>query len=182
MAATVGMRARQGVNLLFAKAARAQLVADPADAIEIAPLSDTRIVELPEQRMLVLTISSYLFRLLTLIHYSPGRATEAYFNRSDQGRTLDESIGEVGNLCCGAMKRELGGHFMHLGMSTPTILDNRCMGFLDALKPAYVSQHRIRIADRVDLHATLCLCAYGDLDFHIVEASAHEDTGALELF
>lgn len=181
---SISTSARDGVNRIFTRAARTTLVLAPADAIEISPLPGQAYREMPEKHVLVLTISSYLFRLLTIIHYDADPATDAYFNRSATGRTLGDAFGEVGNLCCGAMKREFGNHFMHLGMSTPYMLDSRCMAFLNELKPSLVSQYAIRINHRIELHATLCLCAYGAIDFAVgaeVEVES-ETTGALEIF
>lgn len=174
--------ARQAVDHLFTQAVRANLVMDAADAIEIEQLPGSGIVETPEANIFVLTISSYLFRLLTVFHVDPDGAAAAYFSKDDAGRAFHEVFGEVGNLCCGAMNRELGKHFLHTGMSTPNMLGRRCVTYLNELKPDYVSRHRIGINDSVALHATLCLCAYAPIDFRVDTSAALEETGGLELF
>jgi hypothetical protein len=178
----VSENTRQAVDYLFTTAARANLVMDSADAIEIERLPGSGIVETPEPNIFVLTISSYLFRLLTVFHVDPEGVTANYFSKGDAGKTFQEVFGEIGNLCCGAVNRELGKHFLHTGMSTPNMLGRGCVTDLNELKPDYVSRHRISINDRVAMHATLCLCAYAPIDFRVDTSAAAEETGALELF
>lgn len=182
MAYAVSESARHAVDHVFAKAARANLAMDAADAIDIERLPGTSIVETPEANIFVLTISSYLFRLLTVFHVDPEGATAAYFCRGEAGQTFQEAFGEVGNLCCGAMNRELGKHFLHTGMSTPNMLGRGCVVHLNELKPDYVSRHAITINGGIVMHVTLCLCAYAPIDFRVDPAAEIEETGALELF
>jgi hypothetical protein len=178
----ISEQAKQGVNLIFTKAAKANLAVDSSDSIEIDLLRGTQVVETPEERIMVLTVVSYVFRLLVIFHMNRDKATEAYFTRSDPKREFDEVLGELGNLCCGAMNRELGNHFLHTGMSTPYMLESKCIPFLMELKPTYIAQHRIGINGAVFMHATLCLCAYAPIDFQVDAASTVEETGVLELF
>jgi len=178
----ISEQAKQGVNLIFTKAVKANLAVGASDSIEIELLRGTQIVETPEERIMVLTVASYVFRLLVIFHVNSDKGTEAYFTRSDPRRACDEVLGELGNLCCGAMNRELGNHFLHTGMSTPYMLESKCIPFLMELKPNYVSQHRIGINGTVFMHATLCLCAYAPIDFRADTASTVEETGVLEFF
>jgi hypothetical protein len=178
----VSENARHAVDHLFVQAAKANLVMDTADVIEIEHLPGGGIVETPETNIFVLTISSYLFRLLTVFHVDPEGAAATYFSKGDSERSFIEVFGEVGNLCCGAMNRELGKHFLHTGMSTPNMLGRRCVTYLNELKPDHVSRYSIRINDSVAMHATLCLCAYAPINFRVDTAAAVEETGALELF
>lgn len=178
----ISASAQQGIDRIFTKAARSNLVIDAADQIVIEPLKEGRTIEPPEEQFLVLTISSYRFRLLTMLHYSRNKKTNAYFNKSGDLAAFDNNFGEIGNLCCGAMKRDFGHHFMHLGLSTPFTLDNKCMPFLGELKPSYVKQYKIDINDSVGMHATLCLCAYDEIHFEVAHEVAEESSGGLELF
>mgnify|MGYP001172379632 FL=1 len=178
----ISEHAKHAVNAIFTKAAKANLTVNPEDSIEISQLSDTRLGDLPGKDIVVLTISSYLFRLLTIFHVNPDKATAAYFVKPDSERQFHEVFGEHGNLCVGAMNRDLGNHFLHLGMSTPYALESKCAPFISELKPAYVSHHRIGINADISLHATLCLCAYKPLDFRIDTSCQDEETGELELF
>lgn len=174
--------AQQGFDLLFTRAARANFVMNPSDSIDVSPLPASRKFEPPESQIVVLTIASYLFRLLTIFHVDASAANTGYFVRDDAERSFFETFGEIGNMCCGAMNRELGRFFPHMGMSTPYVLDRKCLPFIAVLAPAYLSHYRIGINNTVTLHATLCLCAYGDIDFRVDPAVAAEETGALELF
>lgn len=178
----ISEQAREGVDLLFARAVRANFVLNPSDTIEIELLPPSHRFEPPESRIVVFTVASYLFRLLTIFHVDADEANVGHFARGDSGRPFFEVFGEIGNMCCGAMNRELGRFFPHMGMSTPSVLDRKCLPFIAALNPAYLAHYRIEINHTASLHATLCLCAYGDLDFRVDPAVAEEETGALELF
>jgi len=178
----ISEQARRGVNLIFTKAAANNLALAPSDKIEIERLDGHGLVMPPEKNILVLTIASYVFRLLTIFHVNTDAATEAYFTRSGTAGEFGDCFGEIGNRCCGAMNRELGRYFQHLGMSTPTMLDAQCLPFLAELKPTCLAHHRIRINDMLTLHATLCLRAYAPIDFNVDHQAAPEATGELELF
>ncbi|APR04768.1 hypothetical protein [Thauera chlorobenzoica] len=178
----ISEQARQGVDLLFTRAVCANLVMNPSDTIDIATLPPSHRFDPPESRIVVFTIASYLFRLLTIFHVDAGKANVDYFARGGSGRPFFEVFGEIGNMCCGAMNRELGRFFPHMGMSTPSVLDRKCLPFIGTLDPAYLAHYRIEINRTASLHATLCLCAYGDIDFRVDPALAEEESGALELF
>ncbi len=178
----ISSAAVQGLDSIFTKAARTSLVVNAVDQIQIDKLPGSKVIAPPEDRFLVLTISSYRFRLLTMLHYSRNKLTNAYFNKAGDLAMFDNNFGEYGNLCCGAMKRDIGRYFMHLGLSTPFTLDNKCMSYLSELKPAHVIQYKIDINQGVGLHATLCLCAYGEIHFEVANEDHQVDTGGLELF
>jgi len=178
----ISEQARRSVDLLFANAARANLAMTPGDTIEITALPASHVIEPPEESLVVLTIASYRFRLLTIFHVDPKGAAASYFNRAEGEQPFFEVFGEIGNMCCGAMNRELGRHFLHLGMSTPDVLASKCLPFLAELKPGHLSQHRIEINGTVTMHATLCLCAYSDIDFRVDLGAVEESAGELELF
>lgn len=178
----ISERARRSVSQLFVNAARANLAMAPDDSVEIVALPDSRLIEPPEEALVLLTVASYLFRLLTIFHVAPKSPAAAYFDRSETGRPFADVFGEIGNMCCGAMNRELGRHFPHTGMSTPYVLASGCLPFLAELKPGHLAQHRVEINGTVMMHATLCLCAWGDIDFQVDAAAAEERGGELELF
>ena len=175
-------QARRTIDEVFARSVRATLAMDRgADRLEVTPLESAALmVPGPSKRLVVLTIASYLFRLTTVFALPDDRSTRSYFSRGNREEALDEIFSELGNLCCGAMNRELGGHFPHLGMSTPVVLDAGCLSFIDALKAQHVVSHNVRINDAVALTATLCLRAYGPLDFR-VNAQDVAEAGVLEL-
>lgn len=176
----ISEQAKNSLDRIFIRAASANLALSPTDTVEIEPLAPAQVAKTPQ--ILVLTVASYVFRLLTVFHFNDGGAARDYFARSSAGRDLGEIIGELGNLCCGAMNRELGQHFVHTGMSTPTLLSGACFPFLKELKPAYQTQHRIAINAQPVIDATLCLCAYAPIDFRADAQIEAVTTGELELF
>ena len=178
----VSDEAKHGVNSIFTRAVVANLGRSETDSITVVPISNGSLVDLPEARIFVLTIASYLFRLMTIFHLHPGKDTEDFLTRSNPRLSGSEIFYEVGNLCVGAMNRELGTHFGHIGMSTPDMLESKCLPFIKELKPSYVAQHRIEINDSIAMHATLCLCAYAPFHFSVAAIADAEATGALELF
>lgn len=180
MAAMISEHAKQGFNQIFTRAC-ASLMLDAGDSVAVDPVSGGNFVELPGQ-LLMLTIANFSFKLLVIFHIEASPATEQYFSKPEAGLGFADVFQELGNLCCGAMNRELGGYFTHLGMSTPYQLDRQCLPFIEVLKPAYLAQHRIVINGDVILHATLCLCAYAPVDFRYVASAPETSTGDLELF
>ena len=174
--------ARQAISSIFARAARAHLAMSPTDGVEISVLEEGAIVAHPEAQIVVLTVASYRFRLLTLFHLGGDPATVAYYSRGDSARDYSKVFCEVGNLCCGAMNRDLGKYFTHTGMSTPDLLEGCCLPFIAELEPGYLAQYRMVIGDAVVVHASLCLCAYAPIDFRFSPDEVAEATGELELF
>ena len=180
MAEMISDHAKQGINQIFTRAC-ASLTLGADDRVAVNPISGGNFVEPPGQ-LLVLTIANFSFKLLIIFHAEANRATQQYFSKPEAGLGFADVFPELANLCCGAMNRELGGYFAHLGMSTPYPLDRQCLPFIEVLKPAYLAQHRIVINEDVALHATLCLCAYAPVDFRYVASTPETATGALELF
>jgi len=89
---------------------------------------------------------------------------------------------EFCNVCCGTMNREFLKYYPYLGMSTPYVLLKASTDFISVLNPGYVNHFRIVINDSVVLHATLCICNFGCVDFKEDASIIEEDTGELELF
>jgi hypothetical protein len=178
----VSEQAKQGVNYIFTKAVKANLSMNPSDTVEVIQLPNRCLADTPGKNIIVLTISSYLLRLLKIFHVNNDPATEDYFAKSQPERDFHEVFGELGNLCVGAMNRDMGNHFLHLGMSTPYVLESPSLPFLNELKPAYVTQHQIGINNDVSLHATLCLSAYAPMDFKVDTTVVEEESGMIEMF
>jgi hypothetical protein len=152
----------------------------------------------------VLTVSSYLFRLLAIVYFRDDAATRAFFAGTSAAETIDaagaegspvtatlteqeflDRIGECGNMLCGSLNRDLGRHFPHVGMSTPNIIDRDCMRYVDLLGCGLKRHYRISLPDDLVMHASLCVSDYGTVDFHVEPAAAQEEdvsTGELEFF
>lgn len=180
MAAMISDHAKQGFNQIFTRAC-ASLTLDAGDSVAVDPIPGGNFIEPPGQ-LLVLTIANFSFKLLVIFHSETSPATAQYFSKPEAGLGFADVFPELANLCCGAMNRELGGYFSHLGMSTPYQLDRQCLPFMAVLKPAHLAQHRIVINGDVILHATLCLCVYAPVDFRYVASEPETSTGDLELF
>jgi hypothetical protein len=146
--------------------------------------------KIKEKKIVILTVSSYLFRAIVILYFKPDAVTRAYFNRSaDEGApalTDDEfydRVAECGNVCCGALNRDLGPFFPHVGMSTPNIIDKDCMQYVSLLDCGLVRHYKILLDGALTMYASLCVADYGTVDFHVdPTAEVAVDTGELEFF
>jgi hypothetical protein len=177
----ISAHAKDSIERIFFQAARSRLPADSSHACEIRPASPHEGGAAAGTDVVVLTISSIFFRLLLILHFDHDDATRAYYLGTGQG-SLNESLLEVGNLCCGAMNQRLVEYFPDLGMSTPYALSSHCVRYLDQLKPDYVASYRATINDTVRIGATLCVCADAPVDFVAELSETVESVGELELF
>ena len=111
-----------------------------------------------DKKIVILTVSSYLFRALAIIYFKPDAATRAYFNRNaEEGapELSDEEfydrVSECGNVCVGALNRDLGPFFPHVGMSTPNIIDKDCMQYVDLLGCGLVKHYKVVLAGELEM-------------------------------
>ena len=178
----VSAQAKASIDHIFTSSVKAHLPLGGDDSCAIERVTDKKAGEFPEKTIVILTISSFLFRLVTIFHFDENPATRDYFAGDAVDKSLDEVFSEAGNLCCGAMKREVSRYFPHTGMSTPYTLSSRCISFLDELKPGYTARYAITINGAVQIHATVCMCNYAPIDFVVDKSAAEEETGALEMF
>lgn len=180
----ISEQAKQGIDYIFAKSAKASLVLDQGDDCSINALPGGKCEAFREKDIVVLTISSFLFRVLTIFHIGEDQETRNYFLKktANKSKPFSEVFSEVGNLCSGKMNHELLRYFPHLGMSTPYTLSSRCLPFLSELNPGYLSRHDIKINGSAHLQATICMCGYAPVDFTVDKSEVVDETGALELF
>lgn len=152
------------------------------------------IQELPrkpkEKKAVVLTIASPEFRLVLALHVrldSEGKRHFARLNRVEPDewgeQAFVDAVSECGNICVGTMNRELGRHFLHVGMSTPNLLEREALAYLEALGAGHRRLYQVTGLG-LDFYATLFVSAFVPLDFHAeVETAAEEaDAGELEMF
>jgi hypothetical protein len=175
---------KRNIELAFQKAARASLVRGAGDVCEIVP-TEIRKAGLPYGgRIVLITISSFIFRRLTIFRLVESPATRAYFRASAADQTLEDVFAEFANLCCGVLSRELSQSFPHLAMSIPETLSNHCIEFLRELNPQYLSSYLITINDSVRLQATLCLSCSAPVEVADSAAAAESGhvVGELEMF
>jgi hypothetical protein len=181
MADLISEHGRQNLARAFERAARETLIVDVNDQISIQD-SEMLFHADPGQAILLITISSFTFRLLTIFQIAEAPALSAYYVRGAAGRSLQEAFAEVANMCCGAINRQLALTWPHLAMSIPQILDTRCLAFVNDLRPQYLSQYALSINEAVKLRATLCLCCSAPVEFAALASEAQESSGELELF
>lgn len=92
-----------------------------------------KFAELQHQSCIVLTISSFKFKIMCLLHFSMDAANRQ-FVASALGSSVDELqdseysdyLLEMSNSFCGNLKRHLQSSCPPLGMSTPNFLDRHC--------------------------------------------------------
>jgi hypothetical protein len=176
-------QSRQGLTSAFERAARTTIVRSQDDACQILAEPADGTTAFSADPLLVITISSFAFRLLALFQVADNDANRAYFLAAGAGCTLQEGFAEVANLCCGALSREISSAFPHLAMSTPCSLGPQCMHSLAQLKPEYTSRHTVAINSGVQVNVTLCMCCSAAVD--IPTTLAQEQTaasGELEIF
>jgi CheY-specific phosphatase CheX len=145
--------------------------------------------EIEENKMVILTICSYKFRLIVLIYFKQNSETMAHFARLI-GRDVKEfnekefidAISETGNICCGALNRELGRIFPHLGMSTPSIIDKECATYLSFLGVSHTHHFKLEINESLVFFASLAICEFEDLDFDPPSLVESQSNGELEMF
>jgi len=178
---------------LFDKALRDNSILGPEDNCVVASQADLALpVGSATHRLVVLNISSYVFRIVALFDFGTDAATVAHLakimRRGDEilkGQALLDAFGEFVNRICGEVNRGLSTNFRHVGMSTPFVLENTCVNYLSILKPSQVSTFEVAINDAVHFEAIVCICVDSatSLDFKI-DRLAHEETssGELELF
>lgn len=173
---------KRNLELAFHRAARGNLVRDPSDACNISPTQEGPHFGQMAGEVLLITISSFAFRLLTIFHVANTPAARAYYSEDAADRPVSEFFAEVANLCCGAFNRELAQSFSHLAMSIPYTLSSRCMAFLGELRPQFLSSYGITINDSVQMQATLCMHCSAPVEVMVSAARPDDNSGALELF
>jgi CheY-specific phosphatase CheX len=183
----ISNQARDGFDRLLTRALKASLTVSEEDAFEIAAVD--HLDGLDASTIVVLTISSYLFRTIVMLHFSSDEATREHVARINKmaveemtEQSFHDAIAECGNICCGIFNRDLGAIFPHIGMSTPNIIGSKCVAYLDMLNGGHIQHFAIDIAQQPLFHVSLCVCDYADLDFAVDANEESADTGELELF
>jgi len=184
-------RAKASFDRLLQSGLKSGLPAADGPVI-IEPVAD--LAKIKEKKIVILTVSSYLFRLMAILYFKPDAATRALFNgAAPEGapplgdQEFIDRVAECGNICCGTINRDLGKHFPHVGMSTPNIIDTDCMRYVDLLGCGLKRHYQLSVGD-VPLYASLCVSDYGQVDFHVDAPAAGEgeteetSNGELEFF
>jgi hypothetical protein len=182
----ISSSAQQALQQMLSRAVLASPLVAAGANCSVVP--EHTLSHLPAERMVVLTISSYAFRLTFLLHFSADEKTYAHFaavNRlalAELGeQAFVDAISECGNICCGNLNRDLARLFPHVGMSTPNIIDRRCVAYLDKLGQGHQQHFAVQQTDGAAFAVSLCVNAYGPLDF-VGDFAQAEQTGELEMF
>lgn len=185
--------ARDALDWAFDKSIRENSVSDPLEPCVVTRLTESPPSTGDEQRQLVvLNMSSYVFRVVALFDFSMDAATRAHLAKLSRtplarldGQALLDACSEWVNMICGAVNRGLSARFPHAGMSTPFPLESSCAHHLSLLNPAWTRVFAVEINQSVRYNLNVCVCvASGStLDFDL-DRSAQEDasSGELELF
>lgn len=183
----ISSRAREAFDHLLRQGIKGGLLAAPEDTCEITVVRD--LSEVKQTKIVILTVSSYVFRSVVLIHFTPDKVTQEHFARINKIQASDmseqafyDAIAERGNICCGTLNRELARFFPHIGMSTPNIIDKECSSYLGVLGCGHIQHFKVDINASVHFHVSVCVCDYADLDFAIEAAAEDTSGGELEMF
>ena len=172
-------QSKQNLANVFERAARSTIPRSQEDVWAITAQPPTATAGDP---LLIITTSSFAFRMLTIFHVADNDANRSYFLSAGAGGTLQDSFAEVANLCCGALNREISHVFPHLAMSVPSRLSAQCLAYLSQLKPEYTSQFTVSINGAVTVDITLCMCCSAPIDIPGTLAAPEQTSGELEMF
>lgn len=143
------------------------------------------------RQLVVLNISSYVFRIVALFEFDINTQTRTHLARIARNNATQlsdqaflDACAEFVNMICGAANRKLGESCL-VGMSTPFFLESTCAQYLSMLNPVREQSFEVVINDSVLFHFTLCICVANDAEVDFtVDRTIQEDVsqGALELF
>ena len=180
----ISERAKTSFDHLMVSSIKTSMPVDPA-SVMVEPM--VSLDKIKEKKMVILTVSSYLFRAIVMLYFKPDAATRACFssNAAQDAAELSledfyDRVAECGNACCGSINRSLGTEFPHVGMSTPNIIDKDCMRYADQLNCGFTRHYKITLEDSLTMYASLYVADYGTVDFYI-DPVVEEDVGAGEL-
>lgn len=176
----------KALDQMLEQGLKAALLADTTETLKLTPLDD--VAQVTASRSVVLSVSSYEFRLVFMLHFTPDEATRTHFSRVNwmapdamDAQIFTDSLNECGNVCCGTMNRDLARTFRHVGMSTPNTLDRQCLRFLSKLHGNHEKHFAIATPGGAAFFASLCITAYAPLDFQ-ADTQVDESSGELEMF
>lgn len=133
------------------------------------------------RRLVALSISSYLFRIVTLFDFG----SESSPVIGDPFTHETDTCTEFVNMICGSVNRGLQGIFAHTGMSTPFVLDRSCGDYVHLLKPTHQRTYEASVEGQSHFRLGVCVCVAPGctLDFHIEpEAEPMDMGGEIEFF
>lgn len=183
----ISQQAKSGFEFLLTSALKSALVSCPEDRVDVTLIDDAK--QMREDSVVLLTVSSYLFRAVTFMSFSLNKQTKHHLAAINRAAPESMSVSdyldvvrEVGNIFCGTLNRDLSHYFPYIGMSTPNVLERQCVEHLDELGASFIRHVHAVVNDAVHFHATLCVCDFADIDFRVDTTVQEESHGELELF
>jgi len=183
--------AKNALDQWFMKAIRQSLTVEASKDSRVCIDEPQR--DIHQTKVVMLTSSSYVFRVFSLIYFDADEATRAHLARRT-GMSLNDmsqqkfvdAICECANMCAGSLNRDLGKVYRHIGLSTPNILEVQSAHHLGSLNSGHLRHFRVEVNGVNLFRASLCVCEFEDMDFHApseaAAAEAEVESGELELF
>lgn len=154
--------------------------------------------ELRHEHCIVLTITSFKFKIMCLLHHSMDVANRTFVAEATATKLEDledsvytDYLMEMSNSFCGNLKRHLQSSCPPLGMSTPNFLERACLNF-DNIKLAHSvharAQEAVGAPSLFAVSALVIVRQEGDFalqpyqDYAREMDSAADSSGELELF
>jgi len=179
--------ARESFDHLLLQGIKGCLANQDNDECQIHIKND--LTDSQEPHLAVLTISSYLFRLMVFVHFGTDNSTREHFAKLCKTSSQDmneqvfmDAICERANMCCGSLSRDLSHAFPHIGMSTPNIVDRQCASHLHLLNFVHIRHFKVEVNTTTHFHVTLCVNSFDNLDFSVDKSAVDASTGELEMF
>jgi len=185
----ISNRAKTGFEKLFSKGLVESVRTETYPIWHIQPVSAK---EIKAKHFIMLTISSFDFRLIVLLHFSTESAAFKYVadNIKIPASELTYSryqdyLSETGNLLCGTIKGLLFQIYPHLGMSSPNHLSLDSLKYVNTIKIDHSIHLLAKSEYGASFYGSLYISSVGNLDFDPAEIAISEEKvemGALELF
>lgn len=176
----ISTAARHSFEQLFGQALRAHLRGQADDEVSVLPTSALSGRADQPSPLILLTTASLRYKLVAMFRIVDEAGVRACFGGEGAAGHL-EALNECGNLCCGAMNRELLHYSPHMGLSTPSLLHTAPTKALAGLQAEHVSHFAIHINGMHLLDASLCMRGNAKVDFVVNTQPASAETGELEL-
>lgn len=126
---------------------------------------------------------------MVFIHFPADEPTREHLAKlsktslSDMNEKLFmDAICERANMCCGSLSRDLSQVFPHIGMSTPNIVHRQCASHLHLLNLNHMRHFSVVVNGNAQLHVTMCVNTYDNIDFVVDQSAAAVGGGELEMF
>ena len=154
---------------------------------------------LRQEQCIVLTISSFKFRIICLLHLSMDQTTRQFVGEATAARadSLDESVFkdyllELSNSFCGTLKRHLQSSCPPLGMSTPNFIERSSLVHYESVKPLHSAHAKAQTGSSAPVlfaaSVMVSVAQAGDFQLEHYQAPAQvaadetDGSGELELF